>query len=76
MTTVVLLNVGGKLFSTTAATLTSPLASDSMLQKLYSLHVDGQEGDMQASCTDPKHPGALFIDRDGECFSYILNYLR
>lgn len=76
MATVVLLNVGGKLFSTTAATLTSPLAHDSMLEKVFSLHVEGQDGDMQATSTDPRHPDALFIDRNGEHFSYILSYLR
>jgi hypothetical protein len=47
-----------------------------MLVKLFSLHVEGQDGDMQATCTDPRHPRALFIDRDGDSFGYILNYLR
>jgi hypothetical protein len=75
-TSVVLLNVGGKLFSTTTATLTSPSARDSMLGKLFSLHMEGEDGDMQATCTDPRNPGALFIDRDGNNFSYLLNYLR
>lgn len=76
--TVVLLNVGGKLFSTTSATLQSPLAEGSMLETLVGLHVKGPDGDttMQATCTDPRHPDALFIDRDGESFGYILNYLR
>lgn len=77
MATTVLLSVGGKLFTTTDATLTSPFARGSMLETLAGLHRGGQ-GDtyMQATRYDPRHSGAMFIDRDGVNFSYILNYLR
>ena len=74
---VVVLNVGGQLFTTSSATLTSPVARGSMLEALVGLSLEpaGAEA-MQATCADPKHPGALFIDRDDSTFAYILNYLR
>jgi hypothetical protein len=85
MATTVLLSVGGKLFTTTDATLTSPFARGSMLETLAGLHRDqlaaALQGRtympaMQATRYDPRHAGAMFIDRDGVNFSYILNYLR
>jgi hypothetical protein len=66
--------------------LTSPLASGSMLERLIGLHMqegqpshagaDGGDVNMAPTLADPRHPGSLFIDRDGCYFSYILNYLR
>lgn len=89
---VVLLSVGGKLFTTTQATLTSPLAHGSMLETLVDLHtqrlqdaspardMSSTEADapcvMQPTLRDARHPDALFIDRDGGNFGYILSYLR
>lgn len=83
----VYMNVGGQLFTTTAATLTSPLARGSMLERLVELHMqEGQAGaaaaaaagpvSMPPTLSDPRHPGSLFIDRDGHSFAYVLNYLR
>lgn len=81
---VVQLNVGGQLFTTTTATLTSPLANGSMLGRMIELHMqEGQPSQagaagviMVPTLADPRHPGSLFIDKDGSSFSYILNYLR
>lgn len=88
---VVLLSVGGQLFTTTQATLTSPLAHGSMLETLVQLHTqrldaspagdstaaDAPSGHgMQPTLLDARHPDALFIDRDGGNFGYILSYLR
>jgi len=59
------LNVGGKIYKTTLDTLKKD--PDSMLCAMFSgrfeLKVDEDDG-------------AYFIDRDGELFRYILNYLR
>lgn len=84
--TLVLLNVGGQLFTTTTATLTSPAATGSLFERLVSLHVPGGPAaagaaashsiHMAPTLSDPRHPGSLFIDRDGSIFFYILNYLR
>ena len=53
-------NVGGTLYSTTAATLTK--VEGSLLAELFNGDVeDGAE---------------KFIDRDGACFRWVLNYLR
>lgn len=77
-----LLSVGGQLFTTTASTLTSAFSQGSMLKKLVEIHecrqqvAAGAVGGMQPSLSDPRHLDALFIDRDGSTFSYILNYLR
>jgi len=87
--TLVLLNVGGQLFTTTTATLTSPAATGSLFERLVSLYVQGGPAaagaaasyssssvSMAPTLADPRHPGSLFIDRDGSIFFYILNYLR
>jgi hypothetical protein len=37
------LNVGGKLFSTTSATLLGPTAAGSMLERMVTLHLEGQQ---------------------------------
>lgn len=81
MATTVLLSVGGKLFTTTYATLTSPFARGSMLETLAGMHRDRDRCGpympaTDAKCCDPRHPRTMFIDRDGVNFSYILNYLR
>ena len=83
----VVLNVGGQLHTTTTATLQSPLAKGSMLERLVSLHVQQQQTQegvssagpnslMQAALEDATHPGSLFIDRNGSLFCYVLDYLR
>ena len=77
----VLLNELGKQFTTTAATLTVPEANGSMLARLVELHLGQQmsqpsAGAMQPALTDNRLGDALFIDRDGSLFHYILNYLR
>ncbi|GFS19704.1 BTB/POZ domain-containing protein KCTD6 [Elysia marginata] len=64
MDSVITLNVGGTLYTTTRATLLK--YPDSMLGSLVS--------NDYASTLDPN--GHLFIDRDGEAFKYILNFLR
>jgi hypothetical protein len=80
---VVLLSVGGQLFTTTRATLMSPLAHGSMLETLVELHTQRQAAEsarttrsMQPTLLDSLHPEALFIDRDGSNFGYVLSYLR
>lgn len=59
------LNVGGHKFSTTISTLTRE--TDSMLARMFS--DDWRNKD---ECKN----GECFIDRDGQHFHYILNYLR
>jgi hypothetical protein len=60
---VVDLNVGGTLYSTTRTTL---LRQDSMLAAMFSgRHELKRRAD-----------GRIFIDRDGELFKYVLQYLR
>ncbi|NIG58236.1 BTB/POZ domain-containing protein KCTD21 [Pontoporia blainvillei] len=58
------LNVGGKLYTTSLATLTS--FPDSMLGAMFSGKMPTKR-DSQGHC---------FIDRDGKVFRYILNFLR
>jgi len=57
-------NVGGKLFATTASTLSN--RGENYFTSLIS-------GRVPSTMTDD---GAFFIDRDPGCFSVILNYLR
>ncbi|KAH7711470.1 BTB/POZ domain-containing protein KCTD17 [Aphelenchoides avenae] len=63
---IVRLNVGGKIFATTAQTLCKE--PDSFLARFC--EIDG----MQPSVKDTS--GAFFIDRDPHYFRIILNYLR
>lgn len=81
---VVLLSVGGQLFTTTT-TLTAPPVNGSMLERLIELNLERQKlrvehpavaASMQPTLSDPRHPDALLIDRDGSTFNCILNYLR
>ncbi|XP_022784312.1 BTB/POZ domain-containing protein KCTD21-like, partial [Stylophora pistillata] len=58
------LNVGGRRFTTSLQTLTKD--PDSMLAAMFS-------GKFEVK---PSEDGAFFIDRDGEHFRFILNYLR
>ncbi|ELU09512.1 hypothetical protein CAPTEDRAFT_85772, partial [Capitella teleta] len=61
---IVKLNVGGKWFSTTRPTLFAregSLFQDMLMMEDH--HLENQ-------------PGYFFIDRDGELFRFILNYLR
>ncbi|KAK3749967.1 hypothetical protein QZH41_000265 [Actinostola sp. cb2023] len=58
------LNVGGQVFTTSLQTLTKDAGS--MLHAMFSGRFD----------TKPAEDGSYFIDRDGTCFRYILNYLR
>lgn len=58
------LNVGGTVYTTTRSTLCR--YPDSMLGAMF-------RGDIPSRLD---HNGHYFIDRDGECFKYILNFLR
>ncbi|CAL4920849.1 unnamed protein product [Urochloa decumbens] len=62
----VLLNIGGKKYTTTVETLTQR-EPDSMLAAMFS----GRH-------TLPQHPttGTVFVDRDGKHFRHVLNWLR
>ncbi|KAJ6810571.1 FH protein interacting protein FIP2 isoform X2 [Iris pallida] len=62
----VLLNIGGKKYSTTTDTLTQR-EPDSMLAAMFS----GRHTVSQDSGT-----GMIFVDRDGKHFRHILNWLR
>merc|ERR1719495_922853 len=59
------LNVGGILYTTTIDTLTKD--PDSMLFKMFS-------SDLRSLIKDKK--GRIFLDRDGQLFRYILDFLR
>jgi len=59
---IVQLNIGGKVFTTSLATLQS--APNTMLSCMFS----GRHS--------PNKDGSFFIDRDGTHFQWILNYLR
>ncbi|XP_060568576.1 BTB/POZ domain-containing protein KCTD6-like [Ruditapes philippinarum] len=61
---IVKLNVGGTFYSSTKSTLTK--VADSYLGRLMN-------GDLP--CTRDEK-GSFFIDRDGQVFRHILNYLR
>ncbi|XP_078688086.1 uncharacterized protein LOC144920086 [Branchiostoma floridae x Branchiostoma belcheri] len=60
----VTLNVGGHIYTTSLSTLTS--YPDSMLGAMFS-------GDLPTGRDDQ---GRYFIDRDGELFRFVLNFLR
>ncbi|XP_008240560.1 PREDICTED: FH protein interacting protein FIP2 isoform X4 [Prunus mume] len=60
------LNIGGKKFCTTIDTLTQR-EPDSMLAAMFS--------GRHTLCQDPEK-GYVFVDRDGEHFRHILNWLR
>ncbi|VDN04582.1 unnamed protein product [Thelazia callipaeda] len=68
-TTVVRLNVGGSLFSTTAHTLLRE--ENSIFPQLLHSQTNGLEK-MVIFLSD----GTIFIDRDGSLFTHILEYLR
>jgi len=57
-------NVGGQVFATTLETLTKERGS--MLEILFSGQYD----------VDRDTAGNVFIDRDGQRFRHVLNYLR
>eukprot|EP01127_Copromyxa_protea_P007149 TRINITY_DN17067_c0_g1_i1.p1 TRINITY_DN17067_c0_g1~~TRINITY_DN17067_c0_g1_i1.p1 ORF type:complete len:370 (+),score=48.11 TRINITY_DN17067_c0_g1_i1:37-1146(+) len=61
------LNVGGKIFATTFATLTREIS-------LLSLYVSGGAGTENLVAYDKE--GRIFIDRDPTHFRWLLNYLR
>lgn len=63
---VLTINVGGKAFRTTASTLRKAPFFDSMLR----LAEDGQLGMTVDDC------GRFFVDRSGDLFCYVLEYLR
>ncbi|KAF3838195.1 hypothetical protein F7725_009963 [Dissostichus mawsoni] len=65
---VVELNVGGQVYYTRLATLTS--FPNSLLGKLFS----NKKGSSNDLCRDLR--GRYFIDRDGFLFRYVLDYLR
>ena len=58
------INVGGSLFSTLRSTLTKE--PDSMLARIINTTVP----------TDTDHDGNIFIDRNGDIFKIIINFLR
>ena len=71
------LNVGGRLFVTTRKTLC--FEEDSMLKKMFqqSDPVDDEEnGSRPRFAPPPKIDGAVFLDRDPDAFSSVLDYLR
>jgi len=55
------LNVGGRVFATTRTTLVSGRGANSKLAALVS---------------EPSPDGSFFLDRDGQLFQHVLNYLR
>lgn len=61
---VVKLNVGGEIYTTTISTLCK--YPDSMIGAMFN-------GSLSTSLDEY---GCVFIDRDGELFKYVLNYLR
>jgi len=63
---VLTINVGGKAFRTTASTLRKAPFFDSMLRL-------AEEGQLGMTVDDG---GRFFVDRSGELFSFILDYLR
>jgi len=63
---VLVINVGGQTFRTTASTLRRAPFFESMLR-----HVE--EGAMGTTVDDE---GSLFVDRSGELFAYVLGYLQ
>uniref|UniRef100_A0A7S4R2J7 BTB domain-containing protein n=1 Tax=Alexandrium monilatum TaxID=311494 RepID=A0A7S4R2J7_9DINO len=63
---VLAINVGGKVFLTTASTLRKAPFFDSMLRL-------SEEGQLGMTVDDG---GRFFVDRSGELFYYILDYLR
>ena len=64
MSDIIELNVGGVAYTTSRSTLTR--YPDSMLARMFT-------GDLPSA---KDKDGRYFIDRDGECFRYILNFLR
>eukprot|EP01117_Protostelium_nocturnum_P017608 TRINITY_DN7198_c0_g1_i1.p1 TRINITY_DN7198_c0_g1~~TRINITY_DN7198_c0_g1_i1.p1 ORF type:complete len:191 (+),score=45.46 TRINITY_DN7198_c0_g1_i1:497-1069(+) len=58
------LNVGGSFYTTSISTLACD--KDSMLASMFGGNFDVQK----------RHDGRVFIDRDGEVFKFILQYLR
>lgn len=62
---IVILNVGGVLHTTTRETLTR--CPDSMLTAMFSGKYTSPALDLN---------GHYFVDRDGELFKYVLNFLR
>jgi hypothetical protein len=68
---IVHLNIGGCEYSTTVATLCRD-GSDSLLADIFSAH--GIDRHVQLVQLLPN--GSYFIDRDGQLFRYILDYLR
>jgi hypothetical protein len=76
----VCLNVGGKTFMTTRDTLTREKSylSDMITSYEFGRRMSSASADDAAAPTlhCPLPPPTFFIDRDGEMFRHILNYLR
>jgi hypothetical protein len=68
-TTLVTLNVGGKLFTTTKKTLTQKLYGNQPRHKLQAM-VEGRGSVVRDI------DGNIFLDRNGKLFRHILDYLR
>jgi BTB/POZ domain len=66
MSGVVRFNVGGREFATSMSTLGD---ENNMLATMARRHVDGSLPSVDIG-------GALFIDRDPDCFGAVLNFLR
>ena len=64
---VVQLNVGGRVYATYASTLRA--CKDGLLARML-------DGGFTAATTRPGDPTVLFVDRDGDRFAYVLDYLR
>jgi hypothetical protein len=67
--TLVTLNIGGSLFTTVKKTLTQKLYGNQPRHKLQNL-AEGKGTVLRDS------NGNIFVDRNGELFRYILDYLR
>ncbi|KAI6220020.1 BTB domain-containing protein [Aphelenchoides fujianensis] len=72
---VVQLNVGGTRFATTKATLISR-EPESFFAQLLQMDELGELPDPWRSAACRLDSGAYFIDRDGDLFAYVLDYLR
>jgi hypothetical protein len=69
------LNVGGHLYTTHASTLTVALKVPEWTRDFEEWNLDTERHYLHRLVQNRKQK-EIFIDRDGKCFEYILNYLR